>query len=61
MKNGDPVVHIPITFYLGDLKGHKAEVRAIKGTVIYVHPKGRYHVAEFQTRGGPIREAFLGT
>ena len=29
-----------------------------KGTVIYVHPEGRFYRAEFQLPGGKIREAF---
>lgn len=29
-----------------------------KGTVIYVHPEGRFYRAEFQLPGGKVREAF---
>lgn len=29
--------------------------------VTYVHPAGRFHVVAFQTRGGEVRESFLGT
>lgn len=28
------------------------------GSVIYVHPHGRFYVAEFQLAGGPVRESF---
>lgn len=31
-----------------------------EATVVYIHPKGRYHTVEFATRGGPVRESFLG-
>ena len=30
------------------------------GVVTYVHPRGRYHMVEFETAGGPIRECFAG-
>lgn len=30
------------------------------GTVIFVHPKGRFHVVEFQGVSGTFRESFLG-
>ena len=29
-----------------------------EGTVIYIHPKGRFFRAEFQLPGGVVREAF---
>lgn len=60
MKIGQKVVRIPETFYLGDLKGHQAEKRAISGRVAYIHPEGRYHMVEFETLGGIIRECFSG-
>ena len=31
-----------------------------KGKVIYVHPKGRFHVVEFDSTVAPIKESFLG-
>lgn len=34
--------------------------RVIEGNVVYIHPKGRFHVVEFTTRGGAIRESFAG-
>ena len=35
----------------------------LRGTVVYVHPEGRYHVVSFPTRdgSGEFREAFPGT
>lgn len=32
----------------------------MRGTVVWVHPLERFHVVEFQTRGGPLRECFRG-
>ncbi len=32
----------------------------MEGQVVYIHPKGRFHVVEFLTRGGPVRESFTG-
>lgn len=32
----------------------------MEGYVVYVHPKGWYHVVSFLTRGGVIREGFQG-
>ena len=29
------------------------------GRVIYVHPSGRFYVAEFQLAGGTVRESFF--
>lgn len=29
-----------------------------KGTVIYVHPEGRFYRAEFKLPGGKVRESF---
>lgn len=35
---------------------------ALAGTsrVTYIHPKGRFHMVEFETPGGALRECFLG-
>ena len=32
----------------------------MEGYVVYVHPKGRYHVVAFRTPGGVLRERFQG-
>lgn len=29
------------------------------GRIIYVHPSGRFYVAEFQLAGGSVRESFF--
>lgn len=31
---------------------------AVKGKIVYIHPRGRYYVAEGQVGGRTIREAF---
>ena len=53
---GDIVKRRPVTF--AD-PVHK-DAKPIEGVVIYVHPKGRFHVVEFAGRLGTIREAFPG-
>lgn len=32
----------------------------MEGYVVYIHPKGRFHVVAFPTKGGFIRESFQG-
>jgi len=32
----------------------------LRGTVVWIHPKGRYHMVEFKTPGGPLLECFQG-
>ena len=60
MKIGQKVLRVPETFFDSDPKEGKASRHPLTGTVVYIHPQGRYHVVEFETRGGPVREAFLG-
>lgn len=57
MKIGDRVQRVPETF--GETeeirdrnRKRKARKRAYDGTVIYIHPLGRFHVVAFETRGG---------
>ena len=38
----------------------KRTTRAMEGRVVFVHSEGRFHVVEFQTMGGPLRESFAG-
>lgn len=45
---GESVSRRPATFGRGRMRGR----------VVYVHPAGRFHVVEFETRGGVIRECF---
>lgn len=62
MKIRDRVQRVPETF--GETeeirdrnRKRKARRRAYDGTVIYIHPLGRF---PFETRGGTIRESFAG-
>lgn len=57
MKIGDRAQRVPETF--GETeeirdrnRKRKARKRAYDGTVIYIHPLGRFHVVAFETRGG---------
>ena len=44
----------------GDFNFSSSDKTPMEGKVIYIHPEGRYHIVEFETRGGKIRECFLG-
>ena len=59
MKVGDRVTRLPQTISELDDKC-RATRRTMKGVVVYIHPLGRYHIVEFETAGGPIRESFSG-
>ena len=65
MKIGDRVQRVPETF--GETeeirdrnRKRKARRRAYDGTVIYIHPLGRFYVVEFRSAvtGESFREAF---
>ncbi len=53
VRVGDTVQRRPISFSDSDAKN----ARLLRGTVIYVHPAGRFHVVEFE-KG--VRESFTG-
>lgn len=57
---GDTVVRKPVTFSRYDDDEKKHTQAAMRGKVVYVHPKGRFHTVEFMTGGGAIRESFQG-
>lgn len=59
---GDKVTRIPRTIAELAEPGSSALVRKpMKGEVIYVHPKGRFHVVEFTNAHGiTMRETFWG-
>lgn len=70
LKVGDKVRRTPVTFSPDreELLMRKTadmysfyEAWYMTGTVIYVHPQGRYHIVEFDLPGGKVREAFMGT
>lgn len=54
---GERVRRRPKTFTCSIDKG---ATRAMEGRVVFVHSEGRFHVVEFQTLGGPVRESFAG-
>ena len=61
VKVGQVVTRTPQTIQaLSDKPGFHLESRPMRGRVVYVHPKDRFHVVEFMTPGGPIRESFAG-
>lgn len=57
MKIGDRVTRTPTTFFEVSSTGKK-DKHPVTGTVVYIHPKGRYHTVAFETRGGTILESF---
>ena len=56
MQLGD-TVHKPLT----DIVSGSANTPRPKctGQVVWVHPEGRFYLAEFQLPGGVIRECFM--
>lgn len=56
VQMGERVRRIPITLSCSVDRS----IRPMEGWVVYIHPKGRFHVVEFLTRGGPLRESFAG-
>lgn len=62
IKVGDKVIRVP---QFGEMpKGSSTTVlrrTPMRGTVVYIHPKGRFHVVEFENeRGQKLRESFMG-
>lgn len=53
VRVGDTVQRRPVSFSDSDAKN----ARLLRGTVVYVHPAGRFHVVEFE-KG--VRESFAG-
>lgn len=54
---GDIVARRPVTFCDRD----SAEgTKLARGRVVYVHPKGRFHVVEFGEGNRAVRESFAG-
>lgn len=59
MQLGEYVTRKPKTI-LGEGTHGKQMEMPMRGRVVYIHPRGRYHVAEFDLPGGPVRESFPG-
>lgn len=57
MKIGDIVTRHPITLDVIS----KPDGQDMKGKVVYIHPKQRFHVVEFGIGESAVRESFLGT
>ena len=53
VRMGDTVQRRPVSFSDSDAKN----ALLLRGTVVYVHPAGRFHVVEFE-KG--VREGFMG-
>lgn len=60
MKIGQKVRRVPLSLTQTTDSG-KQEHRPMTGTVVYIHPEGRYHMVAFEMRGGIVRECFEGT
>lgn len=59
MRIGQKVQRYPETIYEHDSKKN-APKRPMTGRVVYIHPKGRFHIVEFELRGGRVQESFQG-
>ena len=66
VKVGDKVTRTPKTIEQmvlveGQSFGGVLRAKPVTGTVVYVHPQGRFHVVEFENlRGDKLRETFDG-
>lgn len=56
VRVGDAVIRTPVTFPEVDKYG-RGRCGPMRGKVVYVHRRGRYHVVQFESG---IREAFQG-
>lgn len=56
VKVGDSVFRQPITFSDSDAKN----AQLMRGTVVWVHPKGRFHIVQFGEGRKAVRESFMG-
>ena len=60
LKIGDKVIRTPRTFSDPERDKHDPRYMPMTGTVVYIHPKGRYHTVEFVLPLGTVRESFMG-
>lgn len=56
---GDIVSRYPVTLADPMRKRHEAP-QAMRGKVVYVHPKERFHIVEFGEGKNAVHESFLG-
>lgn len=61
MKIGDSAQRVLETFGNYEESKDGKKKKPLTGTVVYIHPAGRYHTVEFEVSGGKIRESFQGT
>ncbi len=57
VRVGDVVLRKPLTI---SPSADKDGARVLRGTVVWVHPKGRFHVVEFGEGASAVRESFAG-
>lgn len=57
MKIGEKVTRQPESFADIEPKTGKIIRRTMRGKIVYIHPKGRFHVVEFESG---VRESFAG-
>lgn len=62
MQIGDRVTRTPQTFAesVETRERQRTQPRPMTGRVVYIHPRGRYHVVEFEAGGQRVRESFEG-
>lgn len=59
VKVGQRVVRKPVTLWDYDDRARRTSIQ-LRGVVVYVHPRGRYHTVAFDTPRGKICESFPG-
>lgn len=59
LKVGQKVMRTPLSLTQMGSDGKQVR-RPMVGKVVYVHPRYRYHLVEFETWGGTVRECFQG-
>lgn len=57
MHEGQKAVCAPVTICEVDDKCRRVQ-KILTGKITYVHPKGRFALVEFKSKGGTLRECF---
>ena len=61
MRVGDKLVWTPSGFdheVSGQRADRQRKLRSVTGRIVYIHPAGRYYLAEARVGGAVIRECF---
>lgn len=60
LRVGDRVWRLPKTH--SQIEKKDSPLTPMSGTVVYIHPEGRYHAVEFESQGGlhRWRESYRG-